>query len=836
MDDNFKHRLKNWVDKREAQNRMRIKDITHVVDPGRLIPKEDQEDKDHNYQGRKIREYVTKRLNELVVNKSEELDKGAKGDWQKEGYRLEHGIDRHGFHDITAYDSKSNPVGYAKFSFEYAPDELETGLVATDLKGWDVYVHPDHQRKGLASAMYKLAEEKTGKKITQGLTTPEGSAFWSQLNRSFGKHESLEKGAKELKAMYGTNIQPHQEDFVNWATQKLPGNNNWQKWAVKNHAKNPDQFNKETMQAIEHYGQAGQHIPDVKSVKFLEHNIKQGLQAFKDAENKYNAKALSNPQLIVPDKKTTKLMDVGDGYAWFNLNTYKCDKESKAMGHCGTAAKENQKLLSLRRVIKAGGKEYHEPAVTASLSPDGSLGQMKGRANLIPQQKYHKYVSELFARTKITPPKGDEYLPGNNFNLDDLSHEEHDALLAKRPELRVYSSRISPEKHIELSKNPKNHLNLALNPNLHPEAQAKLAQSQNEDVQRGLALNPNLHPEAQTKLAQSHDELVQRYLAGNPNLHPELQTKLAQSQYVDVQRSLALNPNLHPELQTKLAQSQNKYVQRYLAENPNLHPELQTKLAQSQDEYVHYSLAGNPNLHPELQTKLAQSQSELVQRSLAKNPNLLPELQTKLAQSQDKDVQRSLALNPNLHPEAQTKLAQSQDEYVQRYLAENPNLHPEAQTKLAQSQYEYVQRGLAGNPNLHPELQTKLAQSQYSEVQHDLAENPNLHPELQTKLAQSPNEFVQHSLARNPNLLPELQTKLAQSQNKYVQRGLALNPKVDPKIKKQAIKKLQELNPELAEETINKLKLEKIKLESDNNLKARELRVKEYFDRFKEKA
>ena len=76
MDDNFKHRLKNWVDKREAQNRMRMKDITHVVDPGRIIPKEDTEVEDHNYYGQKIREYVLKRLNELVVNKSEELNKG----------------------------------------------------------------------------------------------------------------------------------------------------------------------------------------------------------------------------------------------------------------------------------------------------------------------------------------------------------------------------------------------------------------------------------------------------------------------------------------------------------------------------------------------------------------------------------------------------------------------------------------------------------------------------------------------------------------------------------------------------------------------------------------
>jgi|GEM_PF-3467646 len=593
--------------------------------------------------------------------------------------------------------------------------------------------------------------------------------------------ESLQKGAKELKAMYGTNIQPHQEDFVNWATQKLP-NGNWQQWAVKNHISNPKQFNDKAIKAIEHYA-SSKHIPNIANLRFDKHNVKEGLQAFKGAEDQYNAKALNNPQLVAPDKKTTKLMDVGDGYSWYKLSRATCNNEGSAMGHCGNKGnpKKGQNILSLRREIKIGDKIYHEPAATFILEPDGkTIGEMKGRANLIPQQKYHKYISQLFSNSNFLP-HGGGYLPGNNFNLDDLSHEEHDALLAKRPELGAYSSRISPEKHIELSKNPKNHLNLAGNPNLHPEAQTKLAQSQNELVQRNLAENPNLHPELQTKLAQSQNKFVQQGLALNPNLHPEAQTKLAQSQDEFVQRGLAKNPNLLPELQTKLAQSQNKFVQQGLAKNPNLHPEAQTKLAQSQYVDVQCDLAENPNLHPEAQTKLAQSQDEYVQRYLALNPNLPPELQTKLAQSPNEYVQRYLALNPNLHPELQTKLAQSQNEYVQRYLALNPNLHPEAQTKLAQSQDEYVQRYLA--------------------------ENPNLHPELQTKLAQSPNEFVQ--------------------------RNLAGNPKVDPKIKKQAIKKLQELNPELAEEIINKLKLEKLKLESDNNLKARELRVKEYFDKLK---
>jgi len=619
------------------------------------------------------------------------------------------------------------------------------------------------------------------------------------------------KKEEDLKAMYGSSITPEQEQFVNWATTKLPGNNNWQKWAVKNHIKDPKQFTTEVMQHLEHYGQS-KHIPEVSQVKFLNHDIKQGLEAFRQAEDQYNAKAASKPQLIKPSKKTTKIMDVGDGYAWFNLNTNKCDAESKAMGHCGTAANENQTLLSLRKILKVGDQTYHEPVVTASMDPDGkSLRQIKGRANLIPQPKYHKYIKELLAHTKLTP-EGGEYLPGNDFHLDDLSHEEHDDLLAKRPDLAGYSNRIKPElqlKHqMELIKDPKNHKDLAYNLNLHPEAQKQLAQSRDINVLRNLAYNKNLHPEAQKQLAQSKDKYVLCNLAENLNLHPEAQKQLAQSKDEYVLGNLAYNKNLHPELQNQLAQSKDEYVLRNLAKNLNLHPELQNQLAQSKDEYVLGNLAYNKNLHPELQNQLAQSKDEYVLGNLAENLNL--------------------------HPELQNQLAQSKDEYVLRNLAENLNLHPEAQNQLAQSKDEYVLRNLAKNLNLHPELQNQLAQSKDENVLRNLAYNENLHPELQNQLAQSQDKYVLCNLAYNENLHPELQNQLAQSKDENVLRNLIINLKTDSKIKKEVIKKLQELNPKLAEEAIGELRLEKLKLESENNQKARKVRVEEYFDKLKE--
>lgn len=114
------------------------------------------------------------------------LEKGLHGDWTKEGYTLSHehyndsGTDEIGTHiRIVARDKMGNIVGNARF--QTSPNMLYPVGTA---------IHPDHTRKGLATAMYGAAENITGKKITPSTArTDESKALWSQSNRSFGKSE-----------------------------------------------------------------------------------------------------------------------------------------------------------------------------------------------------------------------------------------------------------------------------------------------------------------------------------------------------------------------------------------------------------------------------------------------------------------------------------------------------------------------------------------------------------------------------------------------------------------------------------------------------------------------
>ena len=128
-----------------------------------------------------------------------ELNKGARGDWKQEGYEISHikglnngkkfaeklGINRVAIQgDDNVFAIKDGKyVGHASF-VRNRPIDLK--------------VKPEHQRKGIASAMYAEQESRSGSKIkSSGIQTPDAKALWSQPNRPFAKSlaEMMTKGS-----------------------------------------------------------------------------------------------------------------------------------------------------------------------------------------------------------------------------------------------------------------------------------------------------------------------------------------------------------------------------------------------------------------------------------------------------------------------------------------------------------------------------------------------------------------------------------------------------------------------------------------------------------------
>lgn len=143
-------------------------------------------------------------------------------------------------------------------------------------------------------------------------------------------------------------------------------------------------------------------------------------------------------ELVPHDEDDRPYLTFDDGFAWVLLDRAACDLEGEAMGHCGNrgAPSNGDRILSLRKkVVLSKTEVYWRPSLTFILHKDGYLGEMKGRGNEKPASKYHPYIIALLESDIIAGIRGGGYMPENNFSMSDLTPEEADALMDKKPSL-----------------------------------------------------------------------------------------------------------------------------------------------------------------------------------------------------------------------------------------------------------------------------------------------------------------------------------------------------------------------------------------------------------------
>lgn len=101
-------------------------------------------------------------------------ERGALGDWKKEGITFKHTPGD--IHTVDALNPNGDIIGSS--SFYETPHGIEPETIE---------VNPSHQRKGIASEMYRLMEDKLGKKVVPSLDqSDEAKALWNSSNRPFG--------------------------------------------------------------------------------------------------------------------------------------------------------------------------------------------------------------------------------------------------------------------------------------------------------------------------------------------------------------------------------------------------------------------------------------------------------------------------------------------------------------------------------------------------------------------------------------------------------------------------------------------------------------------------
>lgn len=128
------------------------------------------------------------------------------------------------------------------------------------------------------------------------------------------------------------------------------------------------------------------------------------------------------------------------GYYWVSLNKGYCEKEGKAMGHCGNVGvREGDNIFSLR--------SQNGDAHLTFIVNDQKLGESKGRNNNKPSSRYHPQIMALLlgswkGKPLIENIRGGGYQPENNFMVSDLSPENQKILLEKKPYIEDYFKQI----------------------------------------------------------------------------------------------------------------------------------------------------------------------------------------------------------------------------------------------------------------------------------------------------------------------------------------------------------------------------------------------------------
>jgi hypothetical protein len=203
---------------------------------------------------------------------------------------------------------------------------------------------------------------------------------------------------------------------------------------TKNKANIRDTYNvslRTIKQNLIHY--LGQDIPNIRDYTFSNESPEILFDKLDDLEEEWKAKIGTEAVKIQPDDKIILKFD--GNMAWWLLDRGGCREEGDAMGHCGNvpSQKSGDRILSFRTQIDG---DYWKPHLTFILHDNGYLGEMKGRGNEKPAEKYHPYIIALLKKQNLIKGiKDGGYLPQNNFSLNDLDESEREDLVQMNPNL-----------------------------------------------------------------------------------------------------------------------------------------------------------------------------------------------------------------------------------------------------------------------------------------------------------------------------------------------------------------------------------------------------------------
>ena len=179
------------------------------------------------------------------------------------------------------------------------------------------------------------------------------------------------------------------------------------------------------------------NLPEINAMVLDWKSPKRVMDQVDDYEMSWQAKNEGKSTLEYGEK----LVEFEDGSAWFDLQVSGCEEEADLMGHCGNGSHRPdspQTVLSYRRPVEGleeGEEKRWTPYLTFILNKEtGELGEMKGRGNSKPAERYHDAIMSLLKEDdRIKKVVGGGYRAENNFHLSDLEDDKFSQLMDDKP-------------------------------------------------------------------------------------------------------------------------------------------------------------------------------------------------------------------------------------------------------------------------------------------------------------------------------------------------------------------------------------------------------------------
>ena len=510
------------------------------------------------------------------------------------------------------------------------------------------------------------------------------------LKKNVSLTEPLEKASKkQLLQQLGSD--PQAAEVAEWLSKDIK-RDDVQQWFLRGYKKDPKIWNPQNKEAVQHYvGTAGTNPDhDIGKIRFDKtHSFDDGMKLWKDAEDSLKNKKKDAANLLKPDDKTRKIIDLGNGWGWYDLGKGYDAAEGKAMAHCGNANAQgaedddghpnhHDRILSLRKEHNINGETYHEPRLSF-IDNHGYIGESKGFGNSKPAAKYHDAIIQLLKHPRIKENVGGGYAPSNNFYLNDLPKDKLDKLLKDKPGLeklwKLSSGEIDPAeypyKHIEEAKyhnkalqdlkNGEENINQARFRDIDPRYAKAIISNYIDDFNDDHGFEPQEAEEAAQPIMRSphldkshvdqafgvNKKELLRYLLSSHAATKDHISRALDHEDESVRLAAVRSPRFSKEHMDKAFNDESGRVREASVQSPHFGPEHFDKAFNDKSPYVRMAAVDSPRFSKEHMDKALNDEAWLVRRAAVKSPHFSKEHFDKALNDEDADVREAATESPH---------------------------------------------------------------------------------------------------------------------------------------------------------------------------------------------